>query len=68
MCTIEKKGISLIGMNDNMGYGENALSRREDLGGCISISDTIVHFYNELPCDPHTQPQPPPARVHHSYR
>jgi len=30
MYTIEKKGISLIGMNDNMGYGEKTLSA-EDL-------------------------------------
>jgi hypothetical protein len=27
-----------------------------------------VHFYNELPCDPHTQPRPPTARGYHSYR
>ena len=37
-------------------------------GGCISISDTNVHFYKTLPRGPHTQPRPPPARMHHSYR
>ena len=35
---------------------------------CISSCARNVHFHNELPCDPHTQPRPPPARVHHSYR
>ena len=41
---------------------------RTAVGGCISISDTNVHFYQTLPRDSHTQPRPPPARVHHSYR
>ena len=38
------------------------------LGGCISISDANVHFYKTLPRGLHTQPRPPPALVHHSYR
>ena len=37
-------------------------------GGCISIPDTNVHFYKELPHDPHTQPQPPPARGQPYYK
>ena len=37
-------------------------------GGCISICATNVHFRTTLLRDPHTQPQPLPARVHHSCR
>ena len=42
-------------------------------GGCISISDTNVHFYKTLvpvapsPTRNHDH-RPPPARMHHSYR
>ena len=69
-----ERGLTLVNGQKAGAHGHTATGRgsARQSGGVVALfsiySATKVHFHNTLPSGPHTQPRPPTARVHHSYR